>query len=174
MTARKIPGVNLRLRRGPDNPCWKGGRNLHPRGYVRVSVPGHPRGYGGASYVFEHILVAERALGRLVPVTAHVHHVDGDKANNAPGNLVVCQDAAYHRLLHQRTDAWLATGNADARKCCRCGEYGDQSDIRISRRHAYHRTCHREHCRRVGLARKKLTPMSAIVPSVMRTFGGER
>ena len=29
-------------------------------------------------------------------------HLDGNPRNNAPSNLVICQDKAYHMLLHAR------------------------------------------------------------------------
>jgi hypothetical protein len=53
--------------------------------------------------VYEHILLAERALGKPLPPKAVVHHMNGDKADNyTPFNLVICPDQAYHLLLHRR------------------------------------------------------------------------
>jgi HNH endonuclease len=52
-----------------------------------------------------HVLVAEKALGKPLPKGAIVHHVDGNTLNNAPSNLVICQDQAYHCLLHKRQRA---------------------------------------------------------------------
>jgi hypothetical protein len=69
-----------------------------------------------------HILVAERALGHHLPPGAEVHHVDGNPLNNAPRNLVICQDAAYHKLLHVRQRTLAAGGNPNTEKVCRdCG-----------------------------------------------------
>jgi len=50
----------------------------------------------------KHVLVAEKALGKSLPKGAVVHHVDLDKKNNKPSNLVICPDQAYHLLLHKR------------------------------------------------------------------------
>lgn len=43
-----------------------------------------------------------RVLGYALPRKAQVHHVDENPRNNANTNLVVCEDAAYHKLLHRR------------------------------------------------------------------------
>jgi HNH endonuclease len=66
-----------------------------------------------------HRAVAERALGKPLPAGAEVHHVDGNIHNNAPTNLVICQDRAYHFLLHARTRIVRAGGNPATD--CFCG-----------------------------------------------------
>lgn len=90
----------------------------------------------------EHVLVAMRALGRPLPAKAEVHHFNGDKSDNRPANLVVCQDRAYHSLLHRRQAALAATGNANFRRCVHCHTYDDPSNlIRHSARGRTHRAC---------------------------------
>ena len=49
-----------------------------------------------------HREIAERVLGKPLPKGVEVHHVDEDKSNDSNDNLVICQDRAYHRLLHKR------------------------------------------------------------------------
>jgi hypothetical protein len=67
------------------------------------------------------LYVAENALGRRLPAGAEVHHVDGDKHNNEPSNLVICQDAKYHALLHRRQRIRDAGGDPNTDKICgRC------------------------------------------------------
>lgn len=66
----------------------------------------------------EHVMVAERALGKPLPKGAEVHHVDGDGANNANTNLVICQDHAYHYLLHVRTLVVRAGGDPNTQRMC--------------------------------------------------------
>jgi hypothetical protein len=54
--------------------------------------------------VFEHILVAETALGKSLPQGAVVHHMNENRADNhTPFNLIICPNQAYHFLLHKRT-----------------------------------------------------------------------
>lgn len=75
---------------------WHSGSYRHEQGYVRVHV-------GGNKYKMEHVLIAEKALGKPLPKGAVVHHVDGDPAGNRkPWNLVICPDQDYHLLLHRR------------------------------------------------------------------------
>jgi hypothetical protein len=70
-------------------------------GYVQVFLLGHPHA-NRRGYVYEHVAVASHALGRALPEGTEVHHVNEIKSDNRGANLVVCQDRAYHKLLHQR------------------------------------------------------------------------
>ena len=56
----------------------------------------------------EHRAVAERVLGKPLPPGAEIHHVNESKLDNRPENLVICQDHAYHALLHSRLAALRA------------------------------------------------------------------
>ncbi len=100
---------------GSNNPSWTGGRCV-PKNtslYIFVSVPNRGQ-------VHEHVLLAEKALGRLLPRKACVHHFDENRQNNTPSNLVICQDAAYHMLLHARKDRLADTGDLQLKRCCDC------------------------------------------------------
>jgi hypothetical protein len=68
------------------NSNWRGGRTRHKRGYMMVWAPDHPR-TGNGSYVFEHVLVMEEMLGRLLVPGENVHHRNGVKDDNRPENL---------------------------------------------------------------------------------------
>lgn len=80
-----------------------GNREITGHGYVRVRIAKGVREY-------EHIVVAQRVLGRPLrnfgrghPQTEVVRHIDGDKTNNAPSNLLVCTHR-YHTELHHRLE----------------------------------------------------------------------
>lgn len=66
-----------------------------------------------------HIVRAERALGKTLPPKAVVHHADGTKGDDAP--LVICQDQAFHMLLHARLRVKAAGGDPNVDSICgRC------------------------------------------------------
>mgnify|MGYP003344484224 CR=1 FL=1 len=67
---------------------------------------------------YVHVEIATRALKRELPEGAEVHHVDGNKLNNEPSNLVICHDSAYHALLHVRTRIVRAGGNPNTHALC--------------------------------------------------------
>jgi len=56
-------------------------------------------------YYYEHDSVAEKSLGRKLRDDEVVHHLDLDRANNHPGNLLVLTKGAHSRL-----HAWIRNG----------------------------------------------------------------
>jgi hypothetical protein len=72
----------------------------------------------GGRVVGQHVLVAERAIGKRLPKGAIVHHIDGNKSNNAPSNLVICPSHAYHMLIHYRAAVFAAGGNPNLDLMC--------------------------------------------------------
>lgn len=65
---------------------WKGGRTHNASGYVLVLCPGHP-GSTTNGYVYEHRLVMEKKLRRLLQPHELVHHLNGVKHDNRLCNL---------------------------------------------------------------------------------------
>jgi len=129
---------------GSLNPYWKGGRSRTGLGYMRILRPEHPRADKSIGYVLEHIIIAEKALGRDLPLRAVVHHANQIENDNRNCNLVICEDQGYHNLLHQRLRAFLVCGHATWRKCQFCQTYDDPSAMYCSRgkwsKH-YHMKC---------------------------------
>lgn len=129
-------------RKGLSACAWKGGRVID-NGYVSILLPNHQRA-DKKGYVREHILIVEKALGKPLPLGSMPHHIDGNPANNKNSNLVACQDMAYHKLLHRRTRAFLASGHASWMKCEYCHRYDDPKNLSISKTRetrACHKTC---------------------------------
>lgn len=138
---RFVTGHNNRGKRGHETSRWNGGRTIHQSGYLCVRTPCHPRA-SNSGYVFEHILVAEKALGRYLPPKAVVHHANEKKDDNRNCNLVICENEAYHRLLHQRARAYQATGSIHGVRCYLCGTWGTPEDIPGKRGGSrFHETC---------------------------------
>lgn len=81
-------------------------------GYMHLGYLGHQ--INGVRK-FDHVRIAEKALGKPLPEGAVVHHVNEIKTDNRNENLVICPDRAYHNLIHARTDAYKATGNPNAK-----------------------------------------------------------
>lgn len=79
-------------RRGPKSYLWKGGRSI-VRGYVRLNTDGVCR--------LEHILIAEKTLGRHLRPGEMVHHINGDKQDNRNANLLICT-GSYHKFIEAR------------------------------------------------------------------------
>ena len=130
---RFISGHQLREfqgKTGSDHPNWKGGRSNASRGYINITKPDHPRAKN-YHQVHEHILIAEKALGKYLPLKAVVHH-------HTPEQLVICENQAYHKFIHQRTEALRACGHANWRKCNFCHQYDDPKNLRFKSRAIYH------------------------------------
>jgi hypothetical protein len=109
-------------------------KNLEPRL--------HPSGYVYVGNDKQHRLVMEQKIGRKLVPGEVVHHIDGDRANNDPGNLVLYPSNSEHlwdeRGRHakksraKRRDWTQAREKVDAEGRCRvCG----RSNVKIDAAH---------------------------------------
>lgn len=127
---------------GEINPHWNGGTAETGGGYIWVTSKGHHRANKNG-YVLEHILVAEKKIGRLLTDLEVVHHEDENKKNNSPDNLMVFPSQSEHMIYHARKTALLECGNPNWRKCYFCHTYDDTERMihNKSSRGYYHSEC---------------------------------
>ena len=78
---------------------WKGGKKIDHYGYVYIWKPEHPKNQSG--YVAEHRLIMEKLLNRFLNSYELIHHIDHNKQNNLPENLILInrsKHAKKHKL----------------------------------------------------------------------------
>ena len=117
------------LKAKEKHPLWNGGKSTCT-GYVKIRVEKH-------RYLLEHRIIAERIIGHPIPATVAIHHYNGRDNNN---QFVICQDNAYHKLLHLRTNALKACGHPTWRRCYFCRLYDDPKNL-IIKNGVYHKKC---------------------------------
>jgi len=83
---------------------------LWRHGYVWVYKPEHPLSrkappdYG---YVLEHRVIVMEMIGRQLKPTEVIHHIDGDKSNNKPENLLLCEIQKEHNEVHTQMEIFV-------------------------------------------------------------------
>lgn len=87
----------LRARVGPANHNWSAGLSMSVAGYLQFTNSPANGAHAGKTL---HQVVAEWKYGRKTNKGEHIHHIDGNRLNNSPDNLVIMQ-AAEHSRLHQ-------------------------------------------------------------------------
>ena len=75
-------------------------------GYIAIYMPEHHRAFDNGC-VYEHILVAEKMLGRELLPEECVHHKDKDRTNNSEDNLMVFATNEDHIAFHAGGEAIL-------------------------------------------------------------------
>lgn len=89
-------------------------------------IPGARR-----TFPFAHRIRAEKALRKELPLEAVVHHAN-DKV------LIICQNEAYHKLLHRRERALKKSGHANYCLCNRCRGYDSPEHLHYDGRRFWH------------------------------------
>lgn len=117
-----------------------------------IYKPDHPNAQQSGC-VFEHILVAERALGHVLPRGAIVHHVNENPLDNRPSNLAILPSRGYHMALHARLRVLKAGGHPHRDQICsRCKGIKPKTEFPAiprdrERSSVWCRACNREHYR---------------------------
>lgn len=86
---------------GINNPAYNGGIYLDSNGYVVLFMPNHPN-KGVKNTILEHRYVIECKIGRYLTETEVVHHIDFDKSNNNPDNLMLFENQSEHIKYHAK------------------------------------------------------------------------
>ncbi len=97
-----------RYKIGAGNPKWRGGKTMYD-GYIYRYFPQHPYATN-KGYVAEHRLVMEVTIGRFLLPVESVHHIDGNKENNSPENLMLMASESEHRKLHAKYRTFNSKG----------------------------------------------------------------
>ena len=88
----KLFGIPRREISGPLVGNWKGGRTTFDGYSAVLNKNNHPRAHTKGSYAWEHVFVMENKLKRYLKPDELVHHINGDKSDNAPDNLYLCEN----------------------------------------------------------------------------------
>jgi len=85
--------------------------------YKYIYAPEHPF-TNTRGYICEHIIVAEKMIGRALKEEEVVHHIDKNRSNNNPENLMVFATNADHTCFHK---GGIPYKDGDVWRCIRVG-----------------------------------------------------
>ena len=98
---RDVRENNLKDVRG-----FKNNGKVHLNGYIAIYMPEHPRAFNNGC-VYEHVLVAEKMLGRSLNDKECVHHINRNRTDNRSDNLMVFATNEDHLAFHGGGEAVL-------------------------------------------------------------------
>lgn len=107
---------------------YKDKKRINKNGYIVVENDTHHKSFDtgtGINGVYEHQLIAENLIGRNLKESEVVHHLDSNKSNNSPDNLLVL-DNSQHSKLHSWLDKNVIVPKPaqllrNLKGCVRCG-----------------------------------------------------
>lgn len=86
-------GIRIQKKSNLCNKCSSAARRkdnavvIDTKGYVYIRKREHPRAQKGTGYIFEHILIMEKKLGRYLFPNENIHHINGVRNDNRIENL---------------------------------------------------------------------------------------
>ena len=83
------------------------GRSLKPSGYYEITM-------GEGKGRLEHVFIIEKIIGRRLYANECVHHIDHDKTNNDPSNLLL-MTKSEHASLHASENSILRKRDKNGR-----------------------------------------------------------
>lgn len=78
------------MKAGNLNGNWKGGRWQTADGYIMIRDKDNPNA-NRQGYVAEHVMIMSKMLGRQIEKNEKIHHRNGVRDDNTPGNLELWQ-----------------------------------------------------------------------------------
>lgn len=69
--------------------------------YLQIYYPQHPR-VNERGYVYQHIIIMEKIIGRYLKPKEIIHHIDGNRYNNSENNLMLFKSRGQHINFHRR------------------------------------------------------------------------
>jgi hypothetical protein len=79
----------------PINAWNKRDRKISREGYMLVKVAEHPKSFKG--WYYEHRLIIEKQINRVLDDWETVHHINEDKIDNRLINLFLCSRIEHNK-----------------------------------------------------------------------------
>jgi hypothetical protein len=79
----------------PIKTWTKRDRKVSKEGYVLIKVPEHPKSFRG--WYYEHRLVIEKEINRIMGEWETIHHINKDKQDNRLINLFLCSRSEHNK-----------------------------------------------------------------------------
>ena len=100
----------------------EGKTHISSHGYIKVYIGRKDPRSDVSGFAYRHRLVAEKKLGRPLKENEVVHHLDGDKTNDDPVNIIINSSLGEHRTYHRKPDSNLQKiGESNSLAMCTCG-----------------------------------------------------